>query len=123
MARVFLTLGSSLGFLSVALGAFAAHGLKARLDEDSLKIFRLAVEYQFSHALALVLLGILLLRADVPLLRNSGFFFLAGIVVFSGSLYALSLTQIKILGAITPIGGTCFLIGWATMAYACWKHF
>ena len=121
MERLFLISGSVLGFLSVALGAFAAHGLRERLDENSLKIFRLAVDYQFYHAFALLFLGLLVAKNDLPIFRNAGFCFLGGVTVFSGSLYALALTQIKILGAITPIGGSLFLVGWAMMAYGCWK--
>ena len=105
-----LIVGGFFGFLSVALGAFAAHALKARLNEYSLGVFRTGVEYQFFHALALILVGIL--AEKYPQLTMTAISFTAGIVIFSGSLYALALSNIKVFGAITPIGGVLFLVGW-----------
>jgi uncharacterized membrane protein YgdD (TMEM256/DUF423 family) len=102
--------GSALMFLAVALGAFAAHGLKARLTPEMLTIFETGVRYQAYHALALLALG----AARGP--DKAGWCFVAGIVVFSGSLYLLALTGVKRLGMITPIGGLLFLAGWALFA-------
>lgn len=121
MARSFLFLGSVSGFLSVALGAFAAHGLKARLSEYHLQVFRTGVEYQFFHAFALLAVGGLLARGVHPWLRASGMAFVAGTVVFSGSLYLLALTKVSRWGAVTPIGGLGFLAGWALLAAAVLK--
>lgn len=100
------------GFLSVALGAFAAHGLKSRLPEKYLAIFHTGVEYQFYHVLALGLVLMLSQSAATGALKLAALFFSLGIVIFSGSLYALALTEIGILGAVTPFGGLCFLAGW-----------
>ena len=105
-----LRLGASLMFLAVALGAFAAHGLKTRLTPDMLAVFETGVRYQAYHALALLALGV----ARGP--DKAGWCFLAGIVVFSGSLYLLALTGERRLGMITPIGGVLFLAGWALFA-------
>jgi len=119
MAKCFLIYSSILGFLSVALGAFGAHALKERFNDYQMGIFHTGVQYQFFHTLALGLIGILLLKApEVALLKYSGMAFLIGIVIFSGSLYLLAFTQVKILGAITPIGGVSFLMGWALMGLA-----
>lgn len=105
------------GFLSVALGAFAAHGLEGRIDAAAIKIFETAADYQARHTLAL--LGLAALqgpRSTIPGLGNAVWAFVVGIVVFCGSLYALALTGFGILGAITPIGGLAFMIGWALTA-------
>ena len=109
---------SIFGFLSVALGAFGAHGLKTILDENALTIYHTAVTYQFYHTLAL---GIVLLLAEnrpIKYLQRAAACFTFGIVIFSGSLYTLALTKIAILGAITPIGGLLFLIGWVFVGIA-----
>lgn len=109
--------GGIFGLLSVAIGAFGAHALKATLTaNDTTTIFQTGVQYQMAHALALLLVG--LLHAQLTPnrhLRLVGWLFTAGIIVFSGSLYLLALTNIKIFGAITPIGGVCFLVGWFLM--------
>ncbi|HZG17891.1 MAG TPA: DUF423 domain-containing protein [Candidatus Bathyarchaeia archaeon] len=119
--RLFLLLGSLHGFLSVALGAFAAHGLKNKLSEYSLSIFQTGVQYQAIHALALVAVAILYkLTPASSALTWSGWCFFLGIMIFSGSLFALSLSGIKVLGAITPIGGVLFLAGWLLLAYHAW---
>jgi len=105
------------GFLGVGLGAFGAHGLRSRLSPDMLAVFETAVRYQMYHALALLLTAAAIGRiGDARLLVIAGWFFVAGIVLFSGSLYALALTGVSMLGAITPIGGLAFLIGWACLA-------
>ncbi|GIO04100.1 DUF423 domain-containing protein [Brevibacillus reuszeri] len=120
--KLFLMLGSISGFLSVALGAFGAHALKEKLDEYSLGIFHTGVTYQTTHALALVLVALLLKwYPDSSGLVWAGWCFVAGTLIFSGSLYTLAMTGIKVLGAITPIGGVLFLIGWALLAIHAWK--
>lgn len=116
-AKFISALGAICAFLAVALGAFGAHALRERLAPDMLTVYRTAVEYQFWHALGLVAVGIILqLSPETQLLKWSGWTMLAGIILFSGSLYALALTEIRILGAITPIGGLCFLAAWALLA-------
>lgn len=118
MSQFFLLFGSGMGFLSVALGAFAAHGLKSRLDEYSLSVFHTGVQYQFYHTFALLLIGVLLLHRETPSLTWSGYAFLFGILVFSGSLYLLAFTGVKTWGAVTPIGGVGFLVGWLLLLKA-----
>ncbi len=118
MTQLFITLAAILGGLSVAAGAFATHGLKATLSDRALEIFETAVRYQMYHAIALLIVALLLLRTDSTILVVTGWAFIVGIAVFSGSLYALSLTDIKILGAITPVGGAAFIVGWLCLAYA-----
>ena len=105
MERVFLALGSVSMFLAVAAGAFGAHALKGRLSPDLLATFEVGVRYQVWHALALLALAVLTERRGGPLLTFSGVLFVAGTILFSGSLYALALTGIRALGAITPLGG------------------
>ncbi|MBO6752173.1 MULTISPECIES: DUF423 domain-containing protein [Spongiibacter] len=113
----FLLAGIS-GFLAVALGAFGAHGLKQRLSADMMAVYETAVQYHFYHTLALLLVAVMLQQGgQSAALRASVWLFGLGIVVFSGSLYALAISGVKILGAITPIGGVLFLIGWACLAY------
>jgi uncharacterized membrane protein YgdD (TMEM256/DUF423 family) len=120
--NVFLKFAAISGFLSVALGAFGAHGLKKRLSEDMLAVYQTGVEYQFMHTLALLAVSLFILHwGKSTALTIAGFSFIAGIIIFSGSLYALSLSGIKILGAITPIGGLAFLIGWASLLVAAFK--
>ena len=121
MDRFFFVAGSLLAFLAVALGAFAAHALKARLAADMLAIFEVGVRYHMYHALALLAVAWASSRWPESTAGAAGWFFLAGIVVFSGSLYALSLTEIRWLGAITPIGGVAFLLGWLLLAWAAWR--
>ncbi|WP_122711241.1 DUF423 domain-containing protein [Pseudomonas viridiflava] len=121
MLRSFLMLAAFFGFTGVALGAFAAHGLKGRLTAEYLTIFQTGVLYQLVHALAL--LGVAVLAAQLPgrLVTWAGIFFAIGILLFSGSLYALTLTGISKLGIITPFGGLAFLSGWATLGLAAWR--
>ncbi|WP_126425505.1 DUF423 domain-containing protein [Brevibacillus marinus] len=119
MAAVFLAIGSIAAFLAVALGAFGAHVLKRRLSAQMLANFQTGVQYHMIHAVALLVLGGLWRSwGDLPLFPYAGWFFLAGIILFSGSLYALSLSGVKKLGAITPLGGLCFLAGWLCLALA-----
>lgn len=122
MARLFLTLGAFAGLLAVAFGAFGAHALRGRLDEYARGIFETAVQYHFYHSLALLVVGLLAMSApDAALLKSGGWLFLIGLVLFSGSLYALSLTGVKWLGAITPLGGLAFIAGWGCLAAFGWK--
>lgn len=118
MDRIWLLLGAGYGFIAVALGAFGAHALKQKLPADMLAVWRTAVEYQFYHALALLLLGMLARQWPAAPFNAAGFCFAAGVVLFSGSLYALALSGVRVLGAITPFGGMLFLAGWALLAWA-----
>jgi uncharacterized membrane protein YgdD (TMEM256/DUF423 family) len=121
MDRLFFALGSISAFIAVALGAFAAHGLKSRLDPAMLAAFETGVRYQTYHALALLAAGWAYTRWPGGAASASGWLFVAGTVLFSGSLYALSLSGIRWLGAITPFGGVAFLAGWLCLAWAAWK--
>ena len=122
MAKVFLILGAVNAFMAIALGAFGAHALKARLATDLLAIFHTAVQYHFWHALGLLIVGILALRfPDLALIKWSGWLMVAGTVVFSGSLYVLSLTGLRILGAFAPLGGVAFLAAWVLLGLGIWK--
>ena len=123
--KLFIILGAINGFLSVALGAFGAHALKERLSEKYLAIWETAVQYQMFHALALVAIGILMsskLLGHITSLNAAGYLIFAGIIIFSGSLYALSLSGVGVLGAITPIGGVAFLAGWVMLIVAVAKY-
>ncbi|WP_204519019.1 DUF423 domain-containing protein [Brevibacillus fulvus] len=120
--KTFLLLGSLNGFLAVALGAFAAHGLKSRLSDYLLGVFQTGVQYEMIHAIALILVAILSKwYPDSTYLVWAGWSFFAGIIFFSGSLYALALSNVRVLGAITPIGGVLFLLGWIMLAIHGWK--
>jgi uncharacterized membrane protein YgdD (TMEM256/DUF423 family) len=119
--RLFFALGTVSGFLGVALGAFGAHALKARLDADLLATFEVGVRYQMYHAFALLAVGWAQTRWPGPVLNASGWLFIAGTVIFSGSLYVLALSGQRWLGAITPIGGAALLAGWACLAWSAWK--
>jgi len=121
MDRLFFTIGSLSGFLGVGLGAFAAHALKSRLDADLLAIFEVGVRYQMYHAFALLAVAWAYTRWPGNILTASGWLFVAGTVIFSGSLYALSLSGVRWLGAITPIGGLALLAGWLCLAWAAWR--
>lgn len=124
MARLFILAGTISGFISVALGAFAAHGLKEQLSPLLLNTFKTGVEYQFMHALALILIAIVMhIKPTIKLYQTAGIAFLIGILLFSGSLYILALTGLKYFGIITPIGGVAFLIGWVYFTLAAWKSF
>ena len=116
--RLMLVLGAASGFLSVAFGAFGAHGLKHRISPDLLAIFHTGVDYQAMHALALLACGLLALHRPGRALSAAGWSFVIGSLIFSGSLYVLSLTGLRWLGAITPLGGIAFLLGWACLVYA-----
>jgi uncharacterized membrane protein YgdD (TMEM256/DUF423 family) len=116
MDRTFLAIGAVFGFLGVALGAFAAHFLKARLSTDMLAVFETGVRYQMYHAFAILIVAAAIAQmGNAALLRIAGWFFTSGVVLFSGSLYVLALSGMGILGAVTPIGGLLFLAGWGCL--------
>jgi len=121
MDRLFFALGAISGFIAVALCAFAAHGLKSRLDATMLATFETGVRYHMYHALALLAVAWACTRWPGATVNWAGWLFIAGTVLFSGSLYALSLTGMRSLGAITPFGGLAFLAGWLCLAWAAWK--
>lgn len=125
MERLFLLVGALSALTAVAAGAFGAHALRGRLGSDLLDVFETAARYQMYHALALIALGVFLGRAAVaasPWLTASGWCFITGTVLFSGSLYVLALTGVRWLGAITPLGGVALLIGWAAFALGVWRE-
>jgi len=122
MGRAFIIIGALAGLLAVMLGAFGAHGLRGHIDETLLGTFNTGAQYQMYHALALLMVGVLLHLLPVQrALRWSGGFFVVGIFLFSGSLYMLALTQISWFGPITPVGGLAFMAGWLSLAYAATK--
>ena len=124
MARLFLAIASILGALSVAGGAFGAHALKDQLTETALGSFETGIRYQMYHALALLLVALLIKQSpNVSLLTAAGWCFIAGIVLFSGSLYGLSLAGIKALGPVTPLGGVAFIAGWICLTISSYKAF
>ena len=118
-AKLFVSLGALAAALGVALGAFGAHALKARLSADMLAVWQTAVQYHLWHALGLVAVGLLAqhLPASVPV-RVAGWLMVAGIVLFSGSLYVLAATGTRWLGAVTPLGGACLIVAWLVVAFA-----
>lgn len=124
MAKIFVFLGSINAFLAVALGAFGAHALKNKLSEEMLAVYQTGIHYHIIHALGLLFIGILAQRITELMLVNwaGGLLFL-GIVLFSGSLYALSLSGVKAFGVVTPFGGVAFLSGWILLAIASLRHF
>jgi uncharacterized membrane protein YgdD (TMEM256/DUF423 family) len=120
-----VALGAALGGLAVAIGAFGAHGLQGRVTPDMLAVFEIGVRYQMYHALALVLLGLFAGRGPSPAplelppgVKPAAWFFLAGVGLFSGSLYVLVLNGTRWLGAVTPLGGVAFIVGWVLFARA-----
>lgn len=122
-ARALLLAGASLAFLAVLAGAFGAHALQERLEPRLLAAFMTGAQYQMYHALALLGLGALQLSpARDARFGLAGGCFLGGVLLFSGSLYALALTGIRALGMITPLGGTLFLVGWGIAISAAWRH-
>lgn len=121
MDRFFFIAGSISAFLGVALGAFAAHGLKTKLSPEMFNAFEVGVRYQIYHALALLAVGWATVRWPAMSVIAAGWLFLAGTIIFSGSLYLLSWTGMRWLGAITPIGGAAFLLGWLLLAWGAWN--
>lgn len=118
MHRTFFVLGATLAGLAVAAGAFGAHGLKGRLTPDMLEVFETAARYQMYHALGLLAVAWAATRWPGAAVSIAGWCFVAGIVVFSGSLYALSVSGVRWLGALTPLGGVAFMAGWLALALA-----
>jgi len=118
MSHLFFALGSGFALIAVITGAFAAHTLKSKLSPDMFQVFEVAVRYQMYHALGLIAVAWAASQWSSQLIAASGWLFVAGIVIFSGSLYILSLTGVRWLGAITPIGGVAFIIGWGCLLWA-----
>jgi uncharacterized membrane protein YgdD (TMEM256/DUF423 family) len=119
MDRIFFVVAGISGGLAVVLGAFGAHGLKAQLSAELLATFETGVNYQMYHALALLAVALAFSRLnDSSVLALAGWMFIAGTLLFSGSLYLLALTGVRWLGAITPFGGIAFIAGWACLALA-----
>jgi len=122
-AKLFLLLGSANAMLAVILGAFGAHALKSHLDEAMLNVYQTGVQYHFYHALGLILVGIIALNIPVNIwIKNSGWMMFFGIILFSGSLYLLSILNIRWLGMITPFGGLLFILAWLSLCIAIFKH-
>jgi uncharacterized membrane protein YgdD (TMEM256/DUF423 family) len=121
MDKLFFATGSVFACVAVALGAFAAHALKSRLAADMLDVFDVGVRYQMYHSLGLLAVAWASARWPESSAHTAGWFFLFGIFVFCGSLYLLSLTGLRWLGAITPLGGVAFVIGWLLLAWAAWR--
>lgn len=122
MAKLFITLSSISAMLAVTFGAFGAHALKGKLDDYALGVFETAVQYHFYHSLALLAVGVIALsQPQTTMLKSSGWLFVIGIVIFSGSLYLLGMTGQRWLGAVTPLGGLAFIAGWACLAATGWK--
>ena len=121
--RWFLTLGCAALLLGVVLGAFGAHALRARLSPEMMSVWHTAELYQFIHGLGLLAIGLIALQLGAPpLLRAAGWLMVAGIVLFSGSLYLLAASGVRWLGAITPLGGIAFIAGWLLLAIAVWRN-
>lgn len=116
MNRTFVSLGSALAFVGVALGAFGTHALRPRVSPKDLDTWNTAVQYHTLHAVALVLIGLICAQTDSPMIRRAGWLHVAGIAIFGGTLYLLVLTGQRWLGAVTPLGGLCFLLGWLCLA-------
>ncbi len=121
MERLFFLVGSISALIAVVLGAFGAHGLKGRLTTEMLNAFEVGVRYQMYHALALLAVAWALSRWPRAEVTVAGWLFVAGTIIFSGSLYLLSLTGIRWIGAITPIGGVAFLLGWLCLVWGVWR--
>lgn len=121
MDRLFFALGALSAGLGVALGAFGAHALKARLSPDMLAVWETGVRYQIYHALALLAVAWALTRWPGSAVQASGWLFVAGTLLFSGSLYALALSGVRGLGAVTPLGGVAWIVGWALLAWGAWR--
>src|SRR5215470_20293302 len=118
MDRLFATFGSISALIAVAAGAFGAHALRGRLAPDLLAVFETGARYQMYHALALLAVAWIASRSPSPLATWSGYLFVLGTVLFSGSLYALALSGVRIFGAVTPLGGLAFMAGWICLAVA-----
>lgn len=124
MNKKFVTTGALLGAIAVALGAFGAHGLKKIVEPETVQVFQTGVQYQMYHALALLITGLLYERSSQKLTRLAGNFFVAGVILFSGSLYlltagrAIDVAALDKVGIITPVGGICFIAGWLFLFFS-----
>ena len=118
MDRLFLMIGALSGAISVAGGAFGAHALRDRLEPRLLEVFETGARYQMYHALALLAVGLVASRWPSGIINSAGWLFVAGTLLFTGSLYAMAFTGVRALGAITPIGGVCLIAGWVCLAIA-----
>ncbi|MBU1565149.1 MAG: DUF423 domain-containing protein [Proteobacteria bacterium] len=121
MERVFFIIGALSAFIGVAAGAFGAHGLKSRISPEMLSVFEVGVRYQMYHAFALIVTAWVHTKWPSLLVTTGGWLFFAGTILFSGSLYLLSVGGMRWLGAITPLGGLAFLAGWICIAWAVWR--
>ena len=121
MPRYFLIAGSLSAFIAVGLGAFAAHTLKDKLPPELMNIMEVGVRYQMYHAFALIAVAWAITQWPAANVAPAGWLFIVGTIVFSGSLYLLALTSVMWFGAITPLGGVCFLAGWGWMAWCAWR--
>ncbi len=121
MDRIFLMLGAVSGAISVAAGAFGAHSLTGKVEPRLLEVFETGARYQMYHALALLAVGLVAGRWPSSLATSAGWLFVAGTLLFTGSLYTMTFTGIRALGAVTPFGGVCFIAGWVCLALAVGK--
>jgi uncharacterized membrane protein YgdD (TMEM256/DUF423 family) len=127
MQKMIFSLGATFAAIAVILGAFGAHALKAKFEPEQLQVFETGVRYQMYHAFALIIAGLVYDKFNQPMLNYSAFFFIAGIIFFSGSLYLLASKNLlgienwKFLGPITPLGGLCFIVGWVLLAVSAFK--
>ena len=121
MDRLFLMIGALSGAIGVAAGAFGAHALRDRLEPRLLEVFETGARYQMYHALALLAVGLIASRWPSGIINSAGWLFVAGTLFFTGSLYAMAFTGVRALGAITPIGGVCFIAGWVCLGIAAHK--
>ncbi|WP_348762212.1 DUF423 domain-containing protein [uncultured Salinisphaera sp.] len=122
MIRITLVFAALYGGLAVCLGAFGAHAVRARISADMLAVWHTAEQYQFYHALALLAVGVLMRQGVTGTAMSvAAWSFIAGTAIFSGSLYLLAGSGIRVLGAVTPIGGLCLIIGWAALLWAVWR--
>ena len=118
MGRILFGIGAALGFVGVAAGAFGAHAIRQRVSAERLDNWKTAADYQLWHALATIAAAVIAVRWESGVAAAAGWCFIVGVIVFSGSLYALAVTDRRKLGAITPIGGVLFLLGWALLVVA-----
>jgi uncharacterized membrane protein YgdD (TMEM256/DUF423 family) len=121
MAHRILISGALMALLGVAVGAFGAHGLRPFLSESMLAVFETGVRYQVFHALGMLIAGLSLAHAPTRYFKFAAWTFFLGIILFSGSLYVLSISGVRALGIITPFGGLCFIVGWGLLAWGYWK--
>jgi len=121
MVRVFFVLGALSAFIGVAAGAFGTHGLKSRMSVEMISVFEVGVRYQMYHAFALIVVAWLETKWPTSLVTTGGWLFVTGTILFSGSLYLLSISGVRWLGVITPFGGLAFLVGWVCLAWSAWR--